>query len=137
MSRRKRQRTECFLARTLPFTARKPTHRLPQRGGRKTTTLADEKVFEAGEASVRSVGNHRGEERCREKDGDVEGPWVIAKDSRCEPAFFAYFLCGGKESKCRPAQGQHWQTENTTRMPAKNESENENENKKTKNQTLI
>jgi hypothetical protein len=21
-------------------------------------------------------------------------------------AFFAYFLCGGKESKCRPAQGQ-------------------------------
>ena len=25
---------------------------------------------------------------------------------RLEPAFFAYFLCGGKESKCRPAQGQ-------------------------------
>jgi hypothetical protein len=25
---------------------------------------------------------------------------------RCEPAFFAYFLCGGKESRCRPAQGQ-------------------------------
>ncbi|AJZ59940.1 putative general secretory pathway K domain protein [Paraburkholderia fungorum] len=25
---------------------------------------------------------------------------------RCEAAFFAYFLCGGKESKCRPAQGQ-------------------------------
>ena len=37
---------------------------------------------------------------------------------RCEPAFFAYFLCGGKESKCRPAQGQHQQTKNTTRMPA-------------------
>ncbi|HWT37978.1 MAG TPA: hypothetical protein VN289_16935, partial [Paraburkholderia sp.] len=33
--------------------------------------------------------------------------------------FFAYFLCGGKESKCRPAQGQHWQTENKTRTPAK------------------
>ena len=27
-----------------------------------------------------------------------------------KPAFFAYFLCGGKESKCRPAQGQHKQT---------------------------
>jgi hypothetical protein len=25
---------------------------------------------------------------------------------RLQPAFFAYFLCGGKESKCRPAQGR-------------------------------
>ncbi|SED03182.1 hypothetical protein SAMN02787142_2400 [Burkholderia sp. WP9] len=25
---------------------------------------------------------------------------------RFKAAFFAYFLCGGKESKCRPAQGQ-------------------------------
>ena len=25
---------------------------------------------------------------------------------RCEPAFFAYFLCGGKESECCPAQGR-------------------------------
>ncbi|WP_218162591.1 hypothetical protein, partial [Paraburkholderia diazotrophica] len=38
--------------------------------------------------------------------GDVESPWVKVKHWRCEPAFFAYFLCGGKESKCRPAQGQ-------------------------------
>jgi hypothetical protein len=28
------------------------------------------------------------------------------KSWRLKPAFFAYFLCGGKESKCRPAQGQ-------------------------------
>jgi hypothetical protein len=35
----------------------------------------------------------------------------------CEPAFFAYFLCGGKESECRPAQGQRLQTETTARMP--------------------
>ena len=27
--------------------------------------------------------------------------------SGLKPAFFAYFLCGGKESKCRPAQGHH------------------------------
>jgi hypothetical protein len=26
--------------------------------------------------------------------------------SGVKPAFFAYFLCGGKESKCRPAQGR-------------------------------
>jgi hypothetical protein len=45
---------------------------------------------------------------------------------RCEPAFFAYFPCGGKESKCRPAQGQRWQTENTTRMPAKQPPEHQN-----------
>jgi hypothetical protein len=32
-----------------------------------------------------------------------------------EPAFFAYFLCGGKESKCRPAQGQRQQTEKKAR----------------------
>jgi hypothetical protein len=25
---------------------------------------------------------------------------------RLQPAFFAYFLCGGKESECRPAQGR-------------------------------
>jgi hypothetical protein len=24
---------------------------------------------------------------------------------QCEPDLFAYFLCGGKESECRPAQG--------------------------------
>jgi hypothetical protein len=25
---------------------------------------------------------------------------------RCEPLSLLIFLCGGKESKCRPAQGQ-------------------------------
>src|SRR6516164_4263096 len=44
--------------------------------------------------------------RCRAKHGDVGGPWVCVKHWRCEPAFFGYFLCGGKESDCRPAQGQ-------------------------------
>jgi hypothetical protein len=28
------------------------------------------------------------------------------KGWRLQPAFFAYFLCGGKESRCRPAQGR-------------------------------
>ena len=37
-------------------------------------------------------------------------PRWLTKRWRCEPAFFAYFLCGGKESKCRPAQGQRQQT---------------------------
>ena len=40
------------------------------------------------------------------------------KDWRCEPAFFAYFLCGGKESKSRPGQGQRLRREALTRMPA-------------------
>jgi hypothetical protein len=48
------------------------------------------------------------------KDGDVGGPWVIVKHWRCEPAFFAYFLCGGKESECRPAQGQRMKDQNHT-----------------------
>ena len=99
-------------------------------GGSDSKRQATEDVFEVGDAVAKRVGNALTPARCCEKCGDVEGPWVKDKDWRCEPAFFAYFLCGGKESKCRPAQGQHWQTENTTRMPAKNESENENENKK-------
>jgi hypothetical protein len=33
-------------------------------------------------------------------------PRWTPKHWRGEPAFFAYFLCGGKESKCRPAQGR-------------------------------
>jgi hypothetical protein len=41
------------------------------------------------------------------------------KNWRCEPAFFAYFLCGGKESKCRPAQGQRMNNDNESRTPAK------------------
>ena len=32
-----------------------------------------------------------------------------------KPAFFAYFLCGGKESKCCPAQGRRKQTTKTAR----------------------
>ncbi|SEJ66400.1 hypothetical protein SAMN05192539_101534 [Paraburkholderia diazotrophica] len=53
------------------------------------------------------------------KLGNVESPWVNVKHWRCEPAFFAYFLCGGKESECRPAQGQRLRREAHTRMPAK------------------
>ncbi|HWT34845.1 MAG TPA: hypothetical protein VN289_01110, partial [Paraburkholderia sp.] len=49
--------TECFLARTLRFAARKPTHRLPQRGSRKALTHAVEEVIETGEALVQSAGN--------------------------------------------------------------------------------
>ncbi|SEJ92906.1 hypothetical protein SAMN05192539_102447 [Paraburkholderia diazotrophica] len=63
-------------------------------------------VHEAGQAFGQSVGNECKRAHCRKKHGDAESPWVSVKHWRCEPAFFAYFLCGGKESECRPAQGQ-------------------------------
>ncbi|MPW20887.1 hypothetical protein GCT13_29470 [Paraburkholderia sp. CNPSo 3157] len=75
-------------------------------------------VHEAGEALNKRAGNAHEMSRCRMKDGDVESPWVIVKHWRCEPAFFAYFLCGGKESECRPAQGQRPRREAQSRMPA-------------------
>jgi hypothetical protein len=43
-----------------------------------------------------------------------------------EAAFFGYFLCGGKESNCRPAQGQRPRHEGALRMPAKNTKTNGN-----------
>jgi len=47
---------------------------------------AIEEVVEAGEPLVRSAGNEEEElERCRVKDGDVEGPWVSVKTySHCK-----------------------------------------------------
>src|SRR6516225_3769752 len=63
-------------------------------------------MHEVGEAFDRRAGNERELVRCRARHGDVKGSWVAVKDWRCEPAFFGYFLCGGKESDCRPAQGQ-------------------------------
>jgi hypothetical protein len=41
---------------------------------------------------------------CRTTTGYEQG-WTLM-GWRGEPAFFAYFLCGGKESECRPAQGR-------------------------------
>jgi hypothetical protein len=105
-----------FCARTL--VARQATHSLPQGGRDSLPVLAGVRVSGAGEALIESAGNRGWAETCRMRDGDVERPWVKVKGWRCEPAFFAYFLCGGKESKCRPAQGQRWQTKTTTRMPA-------------------
>ena len=76
-------------------------------------------MLEAGEAIRKYVGNEPERMRWRAKCGDVESPWVSVKHWRCEPAFFAYFLCGGKESRCRPAQGQRTNQEGKTRMPAR------------------
>ncbi len=59
--------------------------------------LARVRVFEAGEALIRGVGNGHQSGHCRMKRGDVGGPWVNVKNWRCEPLSFAYFLCGGKE----------------------------------------
>jgi hypothetical protein len=75
-------------------------------GLKRSISSAILEIHEAGEAITEHVGNEPRHVRFRATHGDVEGPWVMVKDWRCEPAFFAYFLCGGKESKCRPAQGQ-------------------------------
>jgi hypothetical protein len=41
-----------------------------------------------------------------------------------EAAFFGYFLCRGKESNCRPAQGQRLRREGATRMPPQSKKPN-------------
>jgi len=55
-----------------------------------------------------SAAPHRGNaNRPPRKQGKAkESQWDPLISHRCKPAFFAYFLCGGKESECRPAQGQ-------------------------------
>ena len=55
-----------------------------------------------------SAAPHRGNaNRPPRKQGKAKASqWDPLISHRCEPAFFAYFLCGGKESECRPAQGQ-------------------------------
>ena len=79
-------------------------------------------MFEEGEAISGHVGNEPMSAPCRVRYGDVESPWVTVKDWRCEPAFFAYFLCAGapkevplgdKESDCHTAQGQRPRREGT------------------------
>src|SRR5262249_8041150 len=44
---------------------------------------------------------------------------ILTGTGGLKAAFFGYFLCGGKESNCRPAQGQRLRREGATRMPAK------------------
>jgi hypothetical protein len=55
--------------------------------------------LEVGEAFNQCDSNEHGPVRCRATYGDVESPWVSVKDWRCEPAFFAYFLCGRAAAK--------------------------------------
>jgi hypothetical protein len=45
--------------------------------------------------------------------------WCAGGHRRFEAAFFGYFLCRGKESNCRPAQGQRVKSESASRMQAK------------------
>jgi hypothetical protein len=52
---------------------------------------AIEEVIEAGGALNQSAGNEEEPERCRVKHGDVESPWIIGQDARCERLSFAYF----------------------------------------------
>ncbi|HWT35795.1 MAG TPA: hypothetical protein VN289_05900 [Paraburkholderia sp.] len=100
------------------FVVRQPTHRLPQMGGEGSTQAADLRTYEAGEAFTPGVGKgHQLDTLPREGWGRW-GPVGKNRHWRCEPAFFAYFLCGGKESRCRPAQGQRMKHEGKTRMPA-------------------
>ncbi|CAG9241415.1 hypothetical protein PCAR4_1050001 [Paraburkholderia caribensis] len=48
-------------------------------------------MLEAGEASVRSVGNSREQNRWRVKRKTLWGPSGKYKNWRCEPLSFAYF----------------------------------------------
>ena len=68
---------------------------LPLSSLKRSTPLAIPRMLEAGEAIRKYVGNEPERMRWRAKCGDVESPWVSVKHWRCEPAFFAYFLCGG------------------------------------------
>jgi hypothetical protein len=43
---------------------------------------------------------------------------LLAGIGGSKAAFFGYFLCRGKESNCRPAQGQRVKSENASRMQA-------------------
>jgi TnpA family transposase len=55
----------------------------------------------------------------RDRSKNVCRSTILAGTGGLKAAFFGYFLCGGKESNCRPAQGQRMNKENKMRMPAK------------------
>ncbi|CAG9260823.1 hypothetical protein PCAR4_500057 [Paraburkholderia caribensis] len=52
-------------------------------GMNRSLSLTLVRVSEAGEASVRSVGNGHTAARCRVKDGAAGGPQANVKDWRC------------------------------------------------------
>ena len=76
---------------------RQPANSAPQMGGGASTGLADVRVFAAGDACIRSVGNEEGIERCGVKHGDVGGPWVTVKTLGVSGFLLPTFLCRGKE----------------------------------------
>jgi hypothetical protein len=77
-----------------------------------------------GEAFNQRRGNDHGLARWRQKYGDVESPWVKTRISGVGPLSLVTFFAaaGGKESDCRPAQGQRPRSEALSRMPAKREA---------------
>jgi hypothetical protein len=59
--------------------------------------LARVRVFEAGEAFIRSAGKeHRRVHWCV-KDGDAGGPWIRTRAGGVSRFLLPTFLCGGKE----------------------------------------
>jgi hypothetical protein len=62
-----------------------------------STRRADEEVFEAGDAVVKSVGNGREPKRYGEKCGDAGGPWVTRRVGVVSGFLLPTFLCRCKE----------------------------------------
>jgi len=58
----------------------------------------------------------------------------LAGTGGSKAAFFCLlFFAAAKKSRCRPAQGQRWQTDTTTRMPAQQKPKTKNQKPKTEN----
>jgi len=89
---RREARCSCQKTFCAPTSAvRQPTHSLPQGGRHELRRLAVVWMYGAGGAPTNGVGNCAWPERCRMKDGDVGGPWVITRAGGVSPLSFAYF----------------------------------------------
>ena len=107
---------------------------LPQMGLKPSTPFAVLRAPESGDAILQRAGNEHKQASCHAKHGDVESPWVIVKHGRCEPVFFAYFLCGGaKKVGAAPHRRNARAAQALKRMPAKKPKANKR--RKTRNLT--
>ena len=66
-------------------------------GAYHSLPLGRVRVFEVGEALIRSVGNEHQPGHCRVKGGDVGGPWIKTRAGGVSRFLLPTFLCGGKE----------------------------------------
>ena len=66
-------------------------------GAYHSLPLGRVRVFEVGEALIRSVGNEHHPGHCRVKGGAVGGPWIKTRAGGVSRFLLPTFLCGGKE----------------------------------------